>query len=168
MNTMQKTRIEKVTVNMGVGQAGEELKKAVEILKMITGSKPAETKCKIKQPTWGIRENLPIGAKATLRGKKAREFLEKAFTAKEKRIKADSFDQRGNFGFGVKEYIEMPGAKYDPKVGIRGFDVLVTLEKPGYRVKKRRNRKKLGKKHVVTKQEAQEFIQMEFGVELEK
>ncbi|MEM4261621.1 MAG: 50S ribosomal protein L5 [Candidatus Diapherotrites archaeon] len=164
---MKDIRIEKVTLNIGVGKTGEELEKAVTILKMLTNSKPILTKAKVKQPTWGIREGLTIGTKVTLRGKKAEEFLREAFIAIDKKLKKKSFDKLGNFGFGVKEYIDMPKAKYDPKLGIKGFDVLVTLEKPGYRVKKRKIKKsKVGKRQLVTQQEAIEFIKQKFGVEI--
>jgi len=166
-NKMQTVRVEKITINIGVGQAGEELKKAEEILRKITNAKPVQTICKIKQPTWGIREGLPIGVKVTIRGKKALDFLKNAFNAKDKQLKASSFDNLGNFGFGIKEYIDLPGAKYDPKLGMKGFDILVTLEKPGYRVKKRKNqKKKIGRKHLLTKNEAIEFVKQEFGVEV--
>ena len=166
-NKMQAVRVEKITLNIGVGQAGDELKKAEEILRKVTNAKPVQTICKVKQPTWGIREGLPIGVKVTLRGKKALEFLKNAFNAKDKQLKASSFDNLGNFGFGIKEYIDLHGAKYDPKLGMKGFDILVTLEKPGYRVKKRKNKKKkIGRKHLLTKNEAIDFVKQEFGVEV--
>lgn len=165
--TMQKLRIEKVTINIGVGSAGEELKKAEEIIKKITGAVPVKTICKIKQPTWGIREGLPIGVKVTLRGQKAVEFLKKSFEAIDKTLKASSFDGFGNFGFGVKEYIDIPGTKYDPKLGMKGCDVLVSLEKPGYRIKRRKlKQKKIPKSHVVKKENAIEFVKASFGVEI--
>ena len=167
-NKMQQIRVEKVTLNIGVGQAGEELKKAEEILRRITNSKPVQTICKVKQPTWGIREGLPIGAKVTLRGAKAMEFLKNALNAKDRQLKASSFDSLGNFGFGVKEYIDLSGVKYDPKLGMKVFDVLVTLEKPGYRVKKRKKQKrKIPKKHLIRKEEAIEFLKQAFGVEVQ-
>ena len=166
-NAMKKIRIEKVTLNMGIGEAGDELKRGEQILNKITDRKPKQNQCKIKQPTWGIREGLPIGLKVTLRKQPAYDFLERAFTAKEKSIKKKSFDKQGNFGFGIKEYIDLPGIKYDPRLGIRGLDVLVTLERPGYRVKKRKNlKKKLGHKHVISKEEAMQFVQETFGVEI--
>ncbi|MFH0715179.1 MAG: 50S ribosomal protein L5 [Candidatus Diapherotrites archaeon] len=165
---MKQVRLEKVTINMGVGQAGEELKKAEEILKRVTDRKPVQTVSKSKIPTWGLREGLPIGVKVTLRGKPAAQFLEKAFHAKEKKLKGSSFDKWGNFGFGVKEYIDLPGAKYDPKLGIRGFDVLVSLEKAGYRVKRRKLKtSKVGKAQGISKEEAIAFVQQNFGVEVE-
>lgn len=168
MNKMKNIRIEKVTINMGVGQAGDELKKAEEIVKRISNAKPVQTICKVKQPGWGIRPGLPIGIKLTLRGKKATDFLKQAFSAKDNAVAEKSFDRQGNFGFGIKEHIELPGVKYDPKLGIRGLDVIVTLERAGYRVKKRKHLKALvGKNHCVKRDEAIDFVKKEFGVKVE-
>ena len=165
MSAMKDVKIEKVTVNMGVGQAGEELDKAVAILQKITGAKPAKTACRVRAPTWGIRPGLMIGAKVTLRKQKAETFLKDALRAKDNMIKEKSFDKTGNFGFGVKEYIDLPSIKYDPKYGIRGFDVLVTLEKPGFRVKKRKiGKHRIPVRHSVSKQAAIEFVKQKFGV----
>jgi len=167
MSKMNEALIDKVTVNMGVGQPGEELEKAIEILQLITGAKPVKTKAKIKQPGWGIREGLTIGAKVTLRKEKAKDFLKRALEAKEKKLNEKNFDRSGNFGFGIREYIDLPGIKYDPSKGIRGFDVLVTLKKPGYRIKIRKiNKKKIPARHRVTKEDAIEFMKKNFGVEI--
>ncbi|MCR4368420.1 MAG: 50S ribosomal protein L5 [archaeon] len=167
-NKMKKVRIEKVTVNMGVGQTGDELKKASTILEQITRAKPMLTKCKVKQPEWGLRPGLTIGTKVTLRGEPAEAFLKDAFTAKANKIKRRNFDRSGNFGFGIKEYIDMPKAKYDPKLGIKGFDVLVTLERPGFRVKRRKIAKaRIHGSHLITPDDAIDFIKQKFGVEVE-
>ena len=166
-NKMKEIRIEKVTLNIGVGKTGEELEKASTILNMLTGVKPVLTVAKVKQPTWGIREGLTIGTKATLRGEKAISFLKEAFIAIDNKVKKKSFDKLGNFGFGVKEYIDMPKARYDPKLGIRGFDVLVTLERPGYRVKKRKlDKARVSRHHLIKQDEAVNFIKQKFGVEV--
>lgn len=166
-NQMKKIRIEKVTLNIGVGKTGEELEKASTILKMLTGVKPVLTAAKVKQPTWGIREGLTIGTKVTLRDEAAINFLKDAFVAVDNKVKRRSFDKLGNFGFGVKEYIDMPKAKYDPKLGIRGFDVLVTLERPGYRVKKRKLKKApIDRRHLISANEAADFVKEKFGVEI--
>ncbi len=166
MNPMRQIRIEKVTINIGVGEPGERLDKAYELLKRLTGQKPVKTVAKKKVPRWGIRPGLPIGVKVTLRGKKAYEFLEKVFDAVGRKIPASSFDDQGNFSIGIKEYIDL-GLKYDPNIGIFGMDVCVTLERPGYRVKRRKRRKAaIGKKHLITREEAIEFVQKRFGVEV--
>jgi large subunit ribosomal protein L5 len=157
-NKMRAISIGKVTVNMGVGKTGKELENADEVMKRITGCTTVLTKGRVKQPKWDIRPGLTIGVKTTMRKAKAHEFLTKALEAKDNILKEKQFDLHGNFGFGIPEYIDIPGAKYDPKLGIMGMDVLVTLERPGYRVKRRKIRHaKLGKKHVITKQDAIEF-----------
>ncbi len=166
-NRMKEIRVEKVTVNMGVGKTGVELDNAMEILKAVTGAKPIPIACKVKIPTWGIREGLTIGTKVTLRGEPAEKFLREAFVAKDNKIPKKSFDRLGNFGFGIKEYIDMPKVKYDPKLGIKGFDVLVTLERPGYRVKKRKLAKaKIDRKHLIGTEDAAGFVKRKFGVEV--
>jgi large subunit ribosomal protein L5 len=166
-NPMRKIVVEKVTVNMGIGNVPEEYKKAKQVIEKITERKAQQTLCKIKQPAWDIRPGIPIGLKVTMRGPEAIAFLKRALQAKDNQLKKKNFDNRGCFGFGIKEYIDMPGTKYDPTLGIRGFDVLVTLKRPGYRVKQRKIRSaSLGKKHLILREDAVAFIAKEFGVEV--
>lgn len=168
-NPMRKIRVEKLTVNMGVGEAGDALERAQTIMEKITGTKSVQTKAKVRLPTWEIRPGLPIGVKTTLRKQKALDFLKRALAAKDNELNSRCFDKVGNFGFGVKEYIDLPGVKYDPKLGVRGFDVLVTLERPGYRIKRRKLKSsRLGKKHVITKQDAMEYLTSQFGIKFEE
>ncbi|AJF60355.1 MAG: 50S ribosomal protein L5 [Candidatus Diapherotrites archaeon] len=168
MNVMRRIEVEKVTVNMGVGQAGEELEKAITILNSITSAKPVKTISKIRQPTWGIRLGLTIGTKTTLRKDKAEKFLKEALAAKDNAIESKNFDNQGNFGFGIREHIDLAKVKYDPKLGIRGFDVLVTLKRPGYRVKRRKiDKRRIPLKHVIPREEAIEFVKQKFGVVVE-
>ncbi len=165
---MQQIRIGKVTINMGIGAPGEEMDRAQAIMEKIAGTKGVQTKAKVRLPTWDIRPGLPIGVKATLRKKKAADFLKTSLAAKGSHLLINNFDNRGNFGFGIHEYIDLPGIKYDPKLGIRGFDVLVSLERPGYRVSKRKMEKgRIGLKHVVSKEEAIAFISEQFGVKID-
>jgi len=163
---MEQVLIGKIVVNMGVGSDAERMKKAVSVLQLITGRKPVKTTSTVRIPDWGLKEGLEIGLKVTLRGKIANEFLEKAFVAKENKMSLRSFDREGNFGFGIKEHINLPGIKYDPKVGIMGFDVLVALKKRGYRVKYRKKKKNsIGRKQRVTTEEAIAFVKA-LGVEV--
>lgn len=168
MSGMRDIHLSKIVVNMGIGKAGEELENAAAFLGKLTGRKVVLTKSKTRNPTWGIRKGLPIGAKVTLRGDDAESFLKKAFTAVGNKLDSRSFDGRGNFSFGVKEYIDFPGAKYDPKIGMLGFDVCVNLERPGYRVAKRKIAKsRVGKKHIITDDEAREYLQSKYGISIE-
>jgi large subunit ribosomal protein L5 len=167
-NSMRAIKVAKVTVNMGVGPDADAMKVGRKIIEKITGSKAVQTKCKVRQPKWGIRPGLPIGLKVTLRNGSAEDFLKRALAAKSNQLGSKCVDSQGNFGFGIKEYIDLPGVKYDPTLGVRGFDVLVTLERPGYRVKRRKVQNcKVGKKHVISRQDAVGFIKEKFGVEFE-
>ena len=167
-NKMREIMVAKVTVNMGIGPEPAEMKVGQKIIEKITGSKAIQTKCKVRQPKWGVRPGLPIGLKVTLRDQKAEEFLKRGLAAKGNALKAKSFDNQGNFGFGIHEYIDLPGVKYDPTLGVKGFDVLVTLERPGFRVKRRKIRSaKVGKIHSIPREEAMNFVQKKFGVVFE-
>ena len=165
-NPMRAIRIEKVTINIGCGEAGPKLEMAKKLVEKISGMKPVITKTH-KRTTFGMAKKRPIGVKVTLRGEKARGFLENALKANENKLLASQFDDQGNFSFGIKEYIDLPGMKYDPEIGIMGMDVCVTLERPGFRIKRRKVlKKKVGKKHRITKEEAQEWVKKEFGTQI--
>ncbi|MEM4598358.1 MAG: 50S ribosomal protein L5 [Candidatus Diapherotrites archaeon] len=162
---MREIMIDKVVINIGVGESGEKLQKAHKVLEEITGAKAVRTKAKVRQPKWGIRPGLEIGVKTTLRKEKAMEFLKRALAAKGFKISRSQFDENGNFAFGIKEHIEMPGTKYNPQLGVFGFDVIVALRRRGYRVKFRRyNKSKIGKKHRITKEEAIEYATKKLGI----
>jgi large subunit ribosomal protein L5 len=165
---MRQIKVEKVTVNIGVGSAGESLENAKTLLERITGKKVVETKAKRRNPAFKLRPGLPIGVKVTLRGEDAINFLKRALAAKKNKLKASNFDEFGNFSFGIHEYIDLPGVKYDPSIGLYGFDVCVTLQRPGKRVALRRRKKsKIGKKHFIKKEEGINFVRETFGVTVE-
>lgn len=166
MNPMREIRLSKVTVNIGAGESGPKLEKSVKLVEKIAKKKPLVTKTQ-KRTTFGVAKNRPIGAKATLRGADARKLLEMVFKAADNKINSSQFDRDGNFSIGVKEYIDLPGVKYEPDIGILGMDVCVTLERPGFRVKRRMIRPaKIGKKHKITPEEAKEWVRKEFNVEV--
>ncbi|MEM2563974.1 MAG: 50S ribosomal protein L5, partial [Candidatus Bathyarchaeia archaeon] len=166
-NPMLKPRIEKVVVNCCVGKSGEPLEKAMKLLEELTGQKPCFRRAKKTIRDFGIRRKEPIACLVTLRGEKAVEFLKRVLEAVDNRIPVSSFDNFGNFAFGISEHIDIPGTKYSPELGIIGMDICVSLCRPGYRVKyRRRARSKVGAKHRVTAEEAMAFMKEEFGVEL--
>jgi len=165
-NPMRSIRIEKVVVNICPGKSGDPLEKAKQVLTMLTGMKPAERRAKKTIKEFGIRKREAIAAIVTLRGEKAEEFLSRAFSAVGRRIKASSF-QDGVFSFGVKEHIQFPGVKYDPKIGVFGMDICVKLCRPGFRVMYRRHRRnKVGMSHRITKEETINFVREKFGLEV--
>jgi len=160
-------RLGKVTVNIGVGTAGEPLEKAEKLLEKISGQKPVRTTSRKRIPAWGIRKKQSIGVKVTLRGKKALDFVNQVIEAKERTLRPKQFDENGNFAFGVSEYIDVPGVKYAPEIGIYGFDVCVTLEKNGYRINKRKRRKaKVPRSHKLTKEEAIDWVQKNLNIKV--
>ena len=164
---MLKPKIEKVVVNLNVGKSGEPLDKASRVLKELTDQNPIKTKAKKTIRDFGIRQGEPIAAVVTLRKQKAIDFLKKVLPVLENKISLSSFDKQGNFAFGIKEHIEIAGVKYDPDIGIFGMDVCVSLSRPGYRVKNRRKEKaKIGPKHVLTPEESVVFVKQTLGVEV--
>ena len=166
-NPMLKPVIEKVTVNMSVGKSGAPLEQAVTIVKQLTNQKPSKRKAKKTIREFGIRKGESIACLVTLRDENAKKFLRKAFYAVDKKLSKYCFDRQGNFSFGIKEHIDIPGTKYVPELGIHGMDVSVSLGRAGYRVKRRhRVKSKIGKNHLLKAEEAILFIKDEFDVEI--
>lgn len=167
MNTMQQPRIEKLTLNIGAGKDQHRLDKGVTVLKLITGIDPVKTITQKRIPTWGLRPGLPVGCKITLRKNKAIEILKRLLEAKENKLQPAYFDNAGNVSFGITEHIDIPGISYDPKIGVIGLQACLTLEKPGYRIKKRKiKQRRIPKKHAVTKEEAMTFMQKNFKIKI--
>ncbi len=165
MNIMRDIKIEKITLNMGVGQAGEALDKANNLMQTISQAKPILTKTMKRNPGWGLRPRLTIGTKVTLRGEKALELLRRLLQSKDNHLKPSSFDTQGNFAFGVPEYIDIPNVEYEPTIGIRGLEVAITLERPGFNIKRRKiKQRNIPTRHRLTKEEAIAFMEKTFGV----
>ena len=166
-NPMRAVKVEKINLNMGVGSPGDQLEKAVKLLQTITNEKPVKTKGKKRIPTWGVRPNLEIGCRVTLRGKKAEEVLKRLLSAVDNTVKQSKFDDAGNFAFGVPEYIGIPGMEYDASIGIIGLEVAVTLQRAGFRIKRRKLRKtRLPQKHRITKEDAITFMKEKFSAKI--
>jgi large subunit ribosomal protein L5 len=164
---MRQPRIEKVVVNIGVGEAGERLNKAQKVLNMVTKQKPVITFAKVTNRDLGVRFGMPIGCKVTMRGEKAQDFIRKALTIREHRVAIYSFDKEGNLSFGIPDYTDFEGMKYDPEIGIFGMDVSVVFMRPGYRVAKRRiMTRKIPREHRMTRDEAISFMKEQFKVEV--
>lgn len=168
-NPMQNPRIGKVTLNIGVGDSGERLGKAEQLLTKLTDRKPTRTFSKHKIPTWNIRKGEPVGCKVTLRGEKANELLKRTLYAKNNVLRPGCFGVDGNVSFGIHEYIDIQGLKYDPIIGIFGLNVTVNLELAGYRNARRSRRNvAIPQKARVSREAAMEFIKDNFGVKIEE
>lgn len=167
-NPMQKPFISKVVVNIGIGSAGaQELKKGRRVLLELTDRKPSTTKARKNVKEWGIRKNQAVGARVTLRKTEAKDFLKKVLEIYDNRILRKAFDHKGNFSFGVDEHIKVAGIKYDPDLGIFGFNVSCKIERPGYRIKSRKkDRRKVGEHHYVSRPEAMYFMEKHLNAEI--
>lgn len=164
-NIMKKISLAKIVLNMGVGKSGEAIETAKKALDQISGKKSSGRAAKETQRDWGVRKGEPIGVAVTIRDQDAIDLLKRLLEAKNFQLKAKSFDAFGNFSFGIREHIDIPGVKYDPQIGILGMDVAVALNRPGYSVRTRSKHKaSVGKSHVISAKEAQEFVAKEYGV----
>lgn len=133
-SVMQVPKVDKIVVNMGVGDATtntKNLDKAVDELTLLTGQKPIITKAKKSIAGFRLREGMPIGAKVTLRGEKMYDFLDKLITVSLPRVRDfqgisnKSFDGRGNYTLGVKEQLIFPEISYDNVDKVRGMDIVI-------------------------------------------
>ena len=133
-STMQIPRLEKIVVNVGCSEARENakvLEAVVSDLAAITGQKPIITRSRKNIANFKLRENMPIGAKVTLRGEKMWEFLDRLFNVALPRVRdfqginPNSFDGRGNYALGIKEQLIFPEIEYDKIDKIRGMDIVV-------------------------------------------
>ena len=133
-NHMQVPRIEKITLNMGVGEATQDKKKveaAAAEMELIAGQKPVVTRAKKSIAQFKLREGMPIGCKVTLRRERMYEFLDRLVTIALPRVKdfrglnGKSFDGRGNYAMGIKEHIVFPEINYDQIDQIWGLDIVV-------------------------------------------
>ena len=163
---MKKIFLNKVVLNMGVGKSGDPIETGKKTLVQITGKKPNARNAKKAHRDWGIRKDEPIGVAVTVRGNDATKLLKKLLVVKDNKIIKKAIDNEGNFSFGIKEHIDIPEIKYDPKIGILGLEVSVSLARPGFNIKFNKSKAKVGKNHRITKNDAIKFLTEEFGVQI--
>jgi large subunit ribosomal protein L5 len=164
-NPHRAIRVIKVVVNAGVGESGENRTKAEKVLQMITHQKPIATRAHSTNRDFGIRQGQEIGAKVTLRGGVAVDFLGRAFEARDRQLDVDSIDRNGNFSFGIADYTDFTGMKYDPQIGIHGMDVAVEVGRAGYRVRQRHLQSRPIPRSIrSTAAETRTFLETEFKV----
>ena len=164
-NRWRTVRILKIVVNTGVGESGEPRSKAERVLQMIAKQKPVATRSKATNRDFGIRQGQEIGAMVTLRGALATDFLNRALEARDRQFDPDSIDRAGNFAFGISDYTDFPGMKYDPEIGIRGMDICVVMGRAGYRIRNRRvEPRAIPRAQRVSRDETRRFLAEQFHV----
>ena len=162
---MKEISVDKITLNIGAGKDQAKLEKGIKLINNIAGRAPVKTFTRKRIQEWGLRPGLPIGCKLTLRKSIALELLKKLLDAKDNTLQSSNFDNEGNISFGIHEYIDVPGIKYDPDIGIMGFQVCITLKRKGFRIKSRALKKHaIPKKHRIRKVEALDFMKNAFNL----
>jgi large subunit ribosomal protein L5 len=162
---MKEIRIEKLTLNIGAGKEQAVLEKGITLLKNITGLSPVKTITQKRIANWGLRPGLPIGCKITFRREKAKELAKRLLLAKNNVLSKNNFDNNGNVSFGIHEYIDIPDVKYDPKIGIMGLQASLTLQRPGFRIKRRKIMKRhIPRKHGISQEESIKFMKDNFTI----
>ena len=137
-NPMKKPYLEKVVLNIGVGAGGEELERAATVLQTLSGKTPVKTLSKKNVKEFNLRIGRPIGTMVTTREEEAEKLLKRLLVVNNDKMLRKSFDNYGDFGFGITEHITIPGVEYDNIIGIWGLDVAGRIIRPGMRVKYRR------------------------------
>ncbi len=168
-NPMRDVRLEKLVVNIGIGDKEDMFVNAKSLLEKLTGRSAVATKAKRREPELKIRKGQVIGAMVTLRGTEAQTLLKRALEANNN-VVTESAMANNSLNFGVSEYIYFSGVKYDPKIGMLGMNINAAFGRKGKRVELRK--RKAGRVAVehrnIAPEELQQYIESKFGAKVVK
>jgi large subunit ribosomal protein L5 len=164
-NSMKEIQINKVVINIGTGSDQQLHASARLLIEIITGRKPADELSRTRNPAFKIAKGQKIGAFVTVRGEDARKLIVRLFEAVDNKVKIEAITNN-SISFGIPEYIDISGVKYDPKVGMLGMNVNVSFKRSGLRVAlKKIKQSRVSKKHrTITKEQIIDYIGKEFSV----
>jgi large subunit ribosomal protein L5 len=164
-NPMQEIMIDKVIINIGTGNSEDAQANAKSLLEIITGKKPTDSLSKTRNPSFKISKGQKIGAFVTVRKKEAPLLLKRLFESVNYTINPASITPN-SMSFGIKEYIDIPNVKYNPKIGMMGMHVNIAFKRKGQRVKIRKiKNNKISKGHgIISKEEIENYLKKEFNV----
>ncbi len=162
---MKEIRINKVVINIGTGSDEQLQGSAKRLIEIITGRKSADELSRTRNPAFKIAKGQKIGAFVTVRGDDAKKLIKRLFEAVDNKIKPQAITSN-SLSFGIPEYIDISGVKYDPKVGMLGMNVNVSFRRNGLRVNQRKIRQSVvpAKHRAIPRDEIVNYIKKEFGV----
>ncbi|HUC38981.1 MAG TPA: 50S ribosomal protein L5 [Candidatus Acidoferrum sp.] len=166
-NKMQDVMVSKLVINIGTGNEEKRAEPAKRLLELITGKKPAEEISKRRAPAFKITKGQIIGAYVTIRGPEKADLLKRLLDAADNKVKESGITPN-SLSFGIKEYIDIRGIKYDPAIGMLGMNVNVAFRRKGARVMTRkRMASRIPKRHsMVSRELIKDYVKKEFGAEV--
>ncbi len=167
MNPMQKIHVDRLVINIGSGSDDKVQSNARRLLEIITSRKPMDARAKRRLPAFKVSKGQKIGAFVTVRGDDIKPLVMRLFEAVDNKLK-DSAVTNNSVSFGIHEYIDIRGVKYDPKVGMLGMNVNLSFKRKGTRIAERKRKRGTIAPHhrIVSREDIRDYLKNEFNVEV--